>query len=106
MDPIQSFLQALGLDRWLPLLLALHMLASAIDALLPQPAPGSHWLPLRKLVSVAAGNVANAQNILQPSLVTWLQRVIVALAAVVPPPAPTAPTAAAAPAPTTPPSAV
>lgn len=87
-DTIAQAAHTLGLDRWVPLLLAFHMLASAVDALLPQPAEGSHWLPVRKLVSMAAGNMGNASNAAQPPLVTWLQRIVVSLAAVVPEPAP------------------
>lgn len=83
---------AAGLDSVVPILLALHALASATDAALPQPKPGSHWLPLRKLVSIAAGNVFNATNALQPAMLTWVQRVAQLLVALLPPA--TLPTAA------------
>ena len=49
--------------------------ASTIDAALPQPAPGSHWLILRKLISFVAVNVGNASNGTQPSFVTWIVRI-------------------------------
>jgi hypothetical protein len=94
---IGSLLQvihSLGLDKILPILFALHLLASITDALLPQPAIGSHWIPLRKLLSLAAANVGHAANARQPPLVSWFQRIVVLLAAVVP-----APTATTAPAP-------
>jgi hypothetical protein len=97
-DTIAQAAHTLGLDKWVPLLLAFHMLASAVDALLPQPAEGSHWLPVRKLVSMAAGNMGNASNAAQPPLVTWLQRIVVSLAAVVPEPAPAPKTPLVAPA--------
>jgi hypothetical protein len=69
-----AVLQQLGLDRYLPLLLAFHTLASFIDAVVPQPAPGSHWLPARKVLSILALNVANASNAKQPPLITWMMR--------------------------------
>lgn len=49
--------------------------ASTLDAVLPQPAPGSHWLILRKLISFVAVNVAHASNGAQPSFVTWIVRI-------------------------------
>ena len=51
--------------------------ASMLDSILPQPAPGSHWLPLRKAISVLAWNLFNARNANQPALATWLVRVLV-----------------------------
>ena len=95
MDQLTAALQALGLDKWVPIVLACHALASTLDAAIPQPAVGSHWLPLRKLLSIAAGNVANATNLLQPSVVTWLQKVLIVVATLVPEPAPVAPAAPA-----------
>jgi len=46
---------------------------SVADAVLPQPAPGSRWLPLRKLISVVAFNVAHATNGGQQSFADWLE---------------------------------
>lgn len=51
-------------------------MASALDAALPQPAAGSHWLPLRAVVSSLALNRFNAANAGQPTLITWLARVL------------------------------
>lgn len=59
-----------------PYITAACMIASAIDAGLPQPAPGSHWLPVRKLVSFVAVNVGAASNGGQPSFTTWLLRIV------------------------------
>lgn len=90
---ITNLLHAAGLDRWVPLVLAILALARALEVLLPQPAAGSHWLPLRKLLSMAAWSVGNAAPDGQPPLVTWLQRVAKAILTAVPPPAPAAPVA-------------
>lgn len=103
MDALQAALRAAGLDALIPTLLACHALASALDALIPQPAPGSHWLPLRKLVSIAAGNVHYAGNALQPSVLTWVERSLPILMAILPSPTVVAaPTPAPAPAVTPP----
>jgi len=87
-DPstLSTVLSALGLTKFVPVVLALSTLASALDAILPQPAPGSHWLPARKLLSIAALNVHYASNAAQPPLVTWLRRVAAALVTMLPPP--------------------
>jgi hypothetical protein len=61
------------------------MLLKALDAAIPQPAAGSHWLPLRKVVSILALNVGYAANADQPSILTWLERVLQGLATLVPP---------------------
>ena len=84
---ITTALHAVGLDSFLPLLLALHGVASATDALLPQPAAGSHWLLPRKLISLAAMNFLNASNASQPALITWAQRIASMLVAILPQPA-------------------
>lgn len=69
-----AILQQLGLDRYLPLLFAFHTLCSFVDAVVPQPAPGSYWLPFRKVLSILALNVAWASNAKQPPLITWMMR--------------------------------
>lgn len=87
---LSAVLNALGLTKFVPIVLAVSTLASALDAVIPQPAPGSHWLPVRKVLSVAALNVHYASNAACPPLVTWVQRVAAALLAVLPPPVPQA----------------
>lgn len=42
--------------------------ASVLDAALPQPAPGSRWLPARKLLSFLASNILHARPTGQPPL--------------------------------------
>lgn len=60
-----------------PWVMAVIAAASSLDAILPQPAPGSHWLPLRLLISFVAINVKNASNgPQQPAFTTWLVRII------------------------------
>ncbi len=86
MDTFLAAMHAAGLDALVPLLLALHALASALDALVPQPAAGSHWLPLRKLLSAIALNVGHATNAQQPTIMTWLQRIAGLVVALLPPP--------------------
>jgi hypothetical protein len=76
----------LGLDKFLPVLFLVHTIASALDAAIPQPAVGSHWTPIRKIVSFLALNVGNATNANNPALVVWMQRVVLLLASVVPEP--------------------
>lgn len=59
-----------------PYIGAVVAVASALDASLPQPAPGSHWLVVRKLLSFLAINVGSASNGAQPSFDTWLLRIV------------------------------
>jgi hypothetical protein len=63
-----------------PYVTAAVTLASALDAALPQPRPGSHWLILRKIVSALAVNVGNAANGKQPPFATWIARVVASVA--------------------------
>lgn len=70
----QTSLAALWAAAW-PFLTAAIAIASTLDALIPQPAPGSHWLIARKLLSFVAVNVSNASNGAQPSFVTWIVRI-------------------------------
>jgi len=58
-----------------PVITALIAVCSALDATIPQPRPGSHWLIPRKIVSFIAINVAQASNGGQPSFVTWIVRI-------------------------------
>ncbi len=89
-------LPALWAEAW-PVIAAVTAGASALDAILPQPAPGSHWLIARKVLSFVAINVGHASNGAQPSFLTWIARVAgpvlaaqaAAQAAAVPAPAPT-----------------
>lgn len=68
-----SFL-ALWAAAW-PIITAIIAKASALDAALPQPQPGSHWLLVRKVISFLAINVGNASNGKQPDFVTWIVRI-------------------------------
>lgn len=95
MNPDQ--LATLWATLW-PIITAVVAVASTLDASLPQPAAGSHWLLVRKVVSFLAVNVGNASNGCQPSFVTWIIRIATPVlqaqgqmpAAVAPPaPAPT-----------------
>lgn len=85
LNTIATVAHDLGLDNAVAVLLAVLTLARALDAFIKQPAPGSHWLPLRKMVSVIAFSVLHAKPGEQPPLVTWLQRLVVMLAQAVPP---------------------
>ena len=67
-------LLALWAAAW-PTITAIVAAASALDATLPQPQPGSHWLILRKVISFLAINVGNASNGKQPDFVTWIVRI-------------------------------
>ena len=58
-----------------PYITAVIAAASTLDATLPQPTPGSHWLIIRKVISFLAINVGNASNGNQPDLVTWIVRI-------------------------------
>ena len=70
----QSTLLALWAAAW-PFVTAVIAAASTLDAALPQPTPGSHWLVLRKVISFLAINVGNASNGKQPDFVTWIVRI-------------------------------
>lgn len=85
---LAAALHSIGLDKWIPLLLLVHAACSALDAAIPQPLPGSYWLIPRKIVSLLALNFANAANGLQPGIVSCIQRVVIRLAAGMPPPGP------------------
>ena len=108
MDPaIGQFLTSIGLTRYIELAGVIVMICSALDASIPQPAAGSHWLPLRKALSWFALNVSNAKPGGQPTLASWLLRIAQAVMAagllkaaqdkptqpVIPTPAPVAPPA-------------
>jgi hypothetical protein len=67
-------LPALWAAAW-PYITAIVAAASTLDAALPQPAPGSHWLIIRKVISFLAINVGNASNGKQPDFVTWIVRI-------------------------------
>lgn len=85
-DDIAAILRSAGLDRFVPLILLLHTTASLLDAAIPQPATGSHWLPFRKVLSFLALNFGNAANSAQPALTTWLQRLVIVAASRMPAP--------------------
>lgn len=70
-DTINAYWQA----AW-PAITITISVASALDMSLPQPEPGSHWLPVRKAISFLAVNVKNASNGAQPPLMTWLFRIV------------------------------
>ena len=70
----QISLLALWAAAW-PYITAIVAAASTLDAALPQPAPGSHWLIVRKVISFLAINVGNASNGKQPDFVTWIVRI-------------------------------
>jgi hypothetical protein len=76
-----SLLAALHLSVIVPYVAVIVAAASAADAAFPQPRPGSHWLPVRKLVSLIALNLGNASNPAQPPFATWLVRVLAPLMA-------------------------
>ena len=88
----QTSLLALWAAAW-PYITAVIAAASTLDATLPQPTPGSHWLIIRKVISFLAINVGNASNGNQPDLVTWIVRIAtpVLQAQGVAPPAATSP---------------
>ena len=70
----QISLLALWANAW-PAITAIVAAASTLDAALPQPDPGSHWLIIRKMISFIALNVGNASNGKQPEFVTWIVRI-------------------------------
>jgi hypothetical protein len=82
MDPaIGQFLTAIGLARYIELAGVVVMLCSALDAAIPQPASGSHWLPVRKLLSWFALNLNHASPGDQPSIASWFLRIAQAVMA-------------------------
>lgn len=96
-DAITAALHGAGLDAYTPAAVALLnavvaviALASAINAILPQPKAGSHWLPIRSLVAKAALAVGNAKPADLPPMMTWLQRLAAMVAQYLPPPLPSA----------------
>lgn len=73
---LAAILQSSGLGWLIQYLVAAIAIASILDAVIPQPAAGSHWLPIRKLLSLAAANAGFAQNTGQPDIGTWIARVL------------------------------
>lgn len=85
-----AFLHNAGLDRYVELITAVIAVASAANMLVPQPAPGSHWLPARKVLNALALAFSNAKPANEPPLATWVQRCLMVLAQSLPPPPPPA----------------
>lgn len=73
---LAAVLQSAGLGWLVQYLVAAVAIASILDAVIPQPVAGSHWLPIRKLLSFAAANVGFARNSTQPDIGTWIARVL------------------------------
>lgn len=71
-----AVLQQAGLASLVKWVVCAVTVASALDAALPQPASGSHWLVIRKAVSFVALNLGNASNSGQPAMMTWVARVL------------------------------
>jgi hypothetical protein len=71
-----GMLDQAGLSNLVKSVVCAVTVASALDAALPQPAPGSHWLVIRKSVSFIALNLGNASNSGQPAMMTWIARVL------------------------------
>ena len=65
---------------FVPYLVALFLACSFLQAVLPPPAAGSHFLPAYKLMGILAANVGYAKNLNVPDLSTWVGRVLVPLA--------------------------
>lgn len=82
---VTLIVHVLGFDQWLPVVFKFIAFAAALDATVPQPKPGSHWLPLRKVISVMAFNIGHASPAEQPGLITWVQRVLQRIAQMAPP---------------------
>ena len=61
MDPL-ALLQGTQLAWLLPYAGTVVALCSLIDALFPQPCPGSRWWALRQAISRLACNVGHATN--------------------------------------------
>lgn len=71
-----SILVQAGLGSLVKWVVCAVSIASALDAALPQPVAGSHWLPIRTVVSSLALNRFNAANAGQPPIMTWLARIL------------------------------
>jgi hypothetical protein len=56
-----------------PYITLLVTVASALNTA-PQPAPGSHWIPVRKVVGFIALGFGGAAPATAPALGTWLLR--------------------------------
>ena len=52
--------------KYLGLVLAIMGLCAALDALIPQPKPGSPWVFPRKILSLIAQNYKHAENVKKP----------------------------------------
>jgi hypothetical protein len=65
-------LKTAWIELWPYLTLAVTV-ASVLNTL-PQPAPGSHWTPVRKIISFVALGVGHAMPANAPELGPWLLR--------------------------------
>lgn len=75
-DPFVLWLATTPLAWMLPYISIVVVACSALDASLPQPAAGSGWLVVRKIISFIALNLGNASNNGQPPLLTVLDRLL------------------------------
>lgn len=81
MTYISTWLAQHGISHASEIVLTSVGAISVLNMLLPQPAPGSHWLPLRKLISYLAFNFMYAKDAGQPPLMSWVQRILIQIAA-------------------------
>lgn len=81
MDPtsIGLLMHALGLDLYVPVILALFALCSVLAAVLPHPTDGTFWVIPRKILDAVAMNFGHATNAVVDSTVP---KVVAVLAAV------------------------
>lgn len=68
MDPFTFLLSVLP-PRWAGIVFLLIALCAYIDAAIPQPGPGSRWVPVRRVVSWVGGNWGAAKNRVVPGSV-------------------------------------
>lgn len=68
MDPIQAVLALVPVEYAL-YAAALSALCGVLDAAFPQPAEGSPWVPLRRVVALLGANIRYARNAVQPGAV-------------------------------------
>ncbi|MGI4945122.1 MAG: hypothetical protein ACRYHQ_31935 [Janthinobacterium lividum] len=61
MDPV-TYLLGLVPARYWPCVFIPTAVCAIVDAVVPQPPPGSRWVPIRRLVSLVGGAFGWARN--------------------------------------------
>lgn len=80
LSPLLALMAQDGYGAYVPYAVLAFFAASIAQTVVPPPAPGSHWLPVYRILSLLAANFGYAKNSNVPELSTWVGRVLSPLA--------------------------